>query len=129
MKSSISVPSLTVPCLFQISTPDYSSINANLVNYWTFNNNFDDIISGYNLYNATNVAFTTDRLNNPNSAVFLNLGYLAAPAGVYFNGDFTLSFWAKFYNLVSSSGAKILDFNLSMRFLFFFAMFITLSSH
>jgi hypothetical protein len=39
--------------------------------------------------------FSTDRLNSQQSAISLNNGYLKLPAGVYFKGDFTISFWVK----------------------------------
>ncbi len=37
----------------------------------------------------------TDRFCNLNGAVFLDYGYLQAPTGVYFSGDFTILTWIK----------------------------------
>jgi hypothetical protein len=41
---------------------------------------------------------------------------MAAPAGVFFNGDFTVSFWAKFHDPATSTFPKIIDFGLATRF-------------
>ena len=71
-----------------------------LTNHWTFNNNYDDIISGANLYNGQSVSFTTDRLNTPNSALYMNGGVMSAPA-IYLNHDYTVSSWVKLDSYVN----------------------------
>jgi hypothetical protein len=93
VRYSISIT--TSPCLFEKKIKDYSSINAYLTNHWPFNNNLNDIISRADLYGGSNYSFTTDRLNSKLSALYLNQGFLRAPTGVYFNGEFTISVWIK----------------------------------
>jgi hypothetical protein len=45
------------------------------------------------------------------SAVYLNNGYLQVPAGIYFNGDLTISLWIKIFQYTSN--CRILEFALS----------------
>ena len=45
----------------------------------------------------------TDRFCNLNGAVFLNYGYLQAPTGVYFSGNFTILTWIKNKEYLSPS--------------------------
>ncbi len=42
-----------------------------------------------------NANLTEDRFGKPNSALFLNDGFVKIPAGVYFRGDFTITAWVK----------------------------------
>ncbi len=96
--------------LFQKSIDDYSSITPFLTNHWTFNNNFIDSITGKSLANGLNaVTFTKDRLNSPSSALYINNGYIQAPSDIYFNGDFTISFWIKAYTMIGGN-ARIFSF-------------------
>ena len=55
-------------------------------------------------------SFTNDRNNRVASALDLNVGYVQAPEGVYFSGDFSITVWIMYTNLNSSS-ARILDFS------------------
>lgn len=52
-----------------------------------------DLVSSANLLGGINFTYVSDRFNNPNSAVYLNQGYLQVPKGVYFSGDFTITAW------------------------------------
>ena len=47
---------------------------------------------------TVNAQFGTDRLGNPNSALYLNDGYLTLPPNIYFNATdgFTISLWFKY---------------------------------
>ena len=45
--------------------------------------------------------FTANKYYKPNSAIYLNNGYLTIPPGVYFYQDFTISFWIKPYSFGS----------------------------
>lgn len=87
---------------------DMTSINSNLVNYWPFNNNLNDIIGGANMFNGISYSFSNDRLNTPSSSIYLNNGYLQVPDGVYFNGDFTITLWLKIFTHRYCS--RIIDF-------------------
>ena len=40
-----------------------------------------------------NYSYATDRLNNLNSSIYFNSGFLNIPSGVYFTGDFTITAW------------------------------------
>jgi hypothetical protein len=95
------------PCLFKKVIPDYSSINAYLTNYWPFNNDLNDIISGKNFIDGSGYSFTTDRLNQHSSSLLLNSGYLLLPASTYFSGDMTVSVWVKPKSIASL--ARIVD--------------------
>jgi hypothetical protein len=83
----------STPYLFEKVIEDYSAINDNLIHHWPMNNNYNDIIGGKTLINPVGVSFITDRLNSPSSAISINYGYIQAPAGVYFSGDFTVTTW------------------------------------
>ena len=53
--------------------------------------------------------FTTNKYYKPNSAIYLNDGYIKVSDDVYFYQDFTISVWIKPY--VFGSGARIIDFS------------------
>jgi len=75
-------------------------------------NNLSDVVGGANLFGGSSYSFTTDRFGTPNSAIYFNQGYLQAPSGVYFSGDFTVTAWIhlKSYKYFSS----ILEFSNGM---------------
>ena len=54
------------------------------------------------LTNSLNAQFVDD------SHLWLNSGYVTAPPGVYFNGDFSVSVWIKPINL--GSWQRVFDF-------------------
>ena len=60
------------------------------------------------MYNGENVSYTTDRFNNPNSALNFTFGYYQVPAGYYFYGPFTLSVWI--YPKSIGYWGRIIDF-------------------
>jgi arabinan endo-1,5-alpha-L-arabinosidase len=60
---------------------------------------------------GSNVTLTSDRFNNPNSALDFQSGYNTLPGGVYFNGDFTFTVWI-YYNQ-NPAWATILEFSNS----------------
>ena len=65
-----------------------------LINFWPFNGNYDDVIGGANLFGGKNFSLSVDRNGMAISALELQSdGYRQAPAGVYFNGDFSITFW------------------------------------
>ena len=91
------------------------------INYWPFNNNTLDYAGQANLtegpvtgiLNSTNTFFDRDRSGRVNSALNLNNWFKRISPGVYFQGDFSVSFWIKFQaDNISPSGAPIglLDF-------------------
>ena len=58
---------------------------------------------------GSNVAVTSDRFNNPNSALDFKSGYNTVPSGVYFNGDFTFTVWINYNE--NRAWATILEFS------------------
>ena len=66
--------------------------------------------SSHMIYGANNT-LSSDRFNNPNSALDFQSGYNTVPSGVYFNGDFTFTVWI-YYNQNAVS-ARILEFSNS----------------
>ena len=71
--------------------------------------NLSDVVGGANLYGGTSYSFSYDRFCSPNSAIYFNSGYLQAPAGLYFTGDFTVIIWI--YLLSYVTNARIIDFS------------------
>ena len=78
--------------------------------------NLSDVVGGYNLFGGKNYSFVPDRFCTPKSAIYLNKGYLQAPNGVYFSGDFTFTGWIylKSYQFCS----RIIDFGSNNNFFF-----------
>jgi hypothetical protein len=72
-------------------------------NAWEFSNS--DL---GNLYNCTNYYFVRDRFCSPNSAIYLDNGYLQAPADIYFAGDFSITAWI--YLKSYGTWSRIIDF-------------------
>jgi hypothetical protein len=85
-----------------------SDMNYHLTHYWPFNNNLYDVVSNNDL---TGVKFTyfRDRFQDNFYAVYLNKGYLQAPSGIYFYGDFTVSVWVNPISPIGESD-RIIDF-------------------
>ena len=67
-----------------------------------------DLVGNATLYGGMNYSFVPDRFNNPNSAISFNNGYLQAPPGIYFSGDFTITAWIYLKN--HYTGQTILEF-------------------
>ena len=59
---------------------------------------FKDSIYGSNctLFGGVNYSFVADRFGFPNSAIYLNNGYLKIPPGIYIHGDYSVVIWMKF---------------------------------
>ena len=75
---------------------------AQLIHFWPMSN-LEDVVE-----ESRNFATDYDRFNNPSAAIYLNNGYLTLPPGVYFPGDFSITFWLKFKTL--QKHATIFDF-------------------
>ncbi len=60
------------------------------------------------MFGGSNYSYTNDRFCNPNSATFFNVGYLQAPSGVYFSGDFTITAWINLRGY--QTWGRVLDF-------------------
>lgn len=63
---------------------------VNPVNFWSFSGDYRDEIGGAHLFGGQNYRLVNDRFGNPESAVLFDQGYLQAPEGFYFRGDFTI---------------------------------------
>ena len=64
------------------------------------------------MYNGVNSSFAYDRFNNSDSALSLNSGYYSMPAGVYFNGPFSISLWV--YPRSIQTWSRIIDFSVGL---------------
>ena len=86
--------------------------NSGLVHYWPFDNCLTDLISGQNLTMGLDrnqlAFFTPDRNGKEYLALNLNYGYVQAPDGIYFKGDFTITTWIILKGYSDSS--RIIDF-------------------
>lgn len=98
-------------CLYQKYIEDYSSINANLEYYWPFNGNGNELISGANIIGGSSYSYTTDRLNSPSSAIYVNNGYMQMSAGYYINSDFTITAWVNPQTYLLASNRRLLQFS------------------
>ena len=82
------------------------------INYWSFNQNVNDVIGNANLYDGINASFTFDRFDIPNSALSLTNGYYKVPDGVYFSGvEFSILAWVKVRNMQEHS--RLIDFGFN----------------
>jgi hypothetical protein len=71
-----------------------------LVNYWSFNGDFNDYVGGANGSPSGTITLVADRFGNANKAVFLRSGaYFSLPSGVYISGPaFSLMGWTYLLN-------------------------------
>ena len=68
-----------------------------------------DVIGSSNMIQGNLTSFTSDRFNNPNSALALNGGWTQIPSGIYFDTpEFTISVWV--YPSSVGSSSRIIDF-------------------
>ena len=68
-------------------------MGAGITNLWEFNANLDDSVTGLSLFNPVSIEYVPDRFGAVDQAIHLNNGYLQMPAGVYFDGDFSINAW------------------------------------
>jgi hypothetical protein len=99
--------------------------NANLIHHWDMSS-LNDSICGSNctLFGGINYSFAADRFGFPNSAIYLNNGYLQIPPGIYIHSDFTVIIWIKFYsfnnpyNYIWEFGNSLANNNIVSSFLY-----------
>jgi hypothetical protein len=87
----------------------YQPITNGLTNHWSFDKNTFDLIGKAHASPTFNTMFTLDKNNKPNSAIYLNDGFLTVPQGVYFYQEFTISVWIK--PVFFANWARIIDFS------------------
>ena len=63
------------------------------MNFWPIDNNLIDVVGGAHMTNKRFVTFVNDRNGETTSAISFNNGYYSVPPGIYFTGDFTITFW------------------------------------
>lgn len=78
-----------------------------LINHWPMSN-LSDVVGGADLYDGFSYSFVADSFGNPNQAISFNNGYLKAPPGTYFSGDFTITLWV--YLRAFNVFTQIIDF-------------------
>ena len=76
---------------------------SGLVNYWPFDNCLVDVIGDKNLVIGQNASFSEDRNQTVSAALDLMYGYLQAPSGIYFYGDFTINAWIMLRSVPNNS--------------------------
>ena len=69
-------------------------------NYWKFDSNKYDFITKQTSPSSSSDSFTTDRFGNKENALLLSSGYIQIPNGIYFDSDFSISFWIKLTDLI-----------------------------
>jgi len=81
-----------------------------LTHYWPIcDATMLDVIGSSNMIQGNLTSFTSDRFNNPNSALALNGGWTYVPSGIYFNTpEFTISVWV--YPQQVGYGSRVIDF-------------------
>ena len=82
--------------------------HAMLISYWPFNGELIDVVRGKNMIIRKSASFSEDKNGKISSALDLNVGYVQAPEGVYFEGDFTITVWVFLRSVLY--WARILDF-------------------
>ena len=92
---------------------EFDPKKLNLINYWPFDGNRVDIVTGKYLTMGQSAFFSNDHNQNENTALDLNNGYVQAPEGIYFNGDFTISAWVMLKK--DTKYGRILDFGNGQR--------------
>ena len=75
-----------------------SSLNSNIVAYWSFNGVITDTTTGGSLTVGSSLGTATyswvaDRYGKANKAVYLNSANFLMPSKTYFYGDFTITAW------------------------------------
>ena len=90
---------------------DYIRLSAYVNNQWTFNQNLIDSVGTASLMSPYNLQFTNDRYGVANSAASLLSGYLSAPNGTYFTGDFSISAWVNLQTMTAY--VRLMDFSPS----------------
>jgi len=84
-----------------------------LQNLWSFDNSLKDSVGRCDLTSPTNIAPSTDRFGNANSAYYFNNGYAVAPPGVYFDpstGGATIMVWFKAVSI--NLWQRVIDFGI-----------------
>ena len=71
----------------------------------------DADLSGANLTGGLNYSLSNDRFGTPNSALYLNNGFMKFPNGVYFDRTFTITIWVR---LMTNYAQRILEFGNGM---------------
>lgn len=62
------------------------------MHHWPLSN-LSDVAGNRHLLGGLNFEYVSDRHNKPASAVHLQRGFLQAPTGAYFYGDFSITAW------------------------------------
>ena len=96
-----------------------------MIHYWPFNNNALDYAGQANMtegiasgsLSSSHTFFDRDRFGRLNSALNLNNWFKQVSNDVYFQGDFSVSFWIKFQaNNQSGTSIGFLDFSSNVVF-------------
>jgi len=75
--------------------------SLSLTNFWPMEGSMKDVIGQMDMTPGQNCEFTSDRMDEPSSALLVKQGYANFPPGIYFdmtNSGFTIMLWL---NLIS----------------------------
>ena len=88
----------------------YLKADSYLTHYWPIcNSQMTDLIGLAHMQQGENTTFTSDRFDNPDSALALNGGWTYVSSGVYFSGpQFSITLWV--FPKTVGSWARIIDF-------------------
>jgi hypothetical protein len=94
-------------------------LSIGLINYWPFNSDTLDHVGQANmtdgfLSGSLNNSYTyldQDRFGHPNSALNLNNWFKTLSDGAYFYGDFSISLWIKYSQVVTGQTSTFLSFS------------------
>ncbi len=87
---------------------EYIAFQTGLISFAPIWFNITDMVSNTGL-GYTSCTSGYDRFDSYLSSLWVNVGYVTFPSGVYFNGDFTVSIWVKPLTL-SANCMRIFDF-------------------
>ena len=73
----------------------FAALQSSLAHYWTFNENYVNVVNGALGSPVGNVSFGDDRFGTANRALSINGGYVLLPTDVYLSGDYSIAFWIR----------------------------------
>ena len=70
----------------------FAALQSNLAHYWTFNENYVNVVNGASGSPVGNVSFGLDHFGVANQALSISGGYVLLPTDVYLSEDFSIAF-------------------------------------
>ena len=73
----------------------FAALQSSLAHYWTFNENYVNVVNGASGSPVGNVSFGEDHFGMANRALSISGGYVLLPTDVYLSGDYSIAFWLR----------------------------------